>query len=411
MSRKRTKQYLMLLMVIGLVSIAAGGGGTFASFTAETANNGNYFATGTLVLNDNGGTNTCTSAINSTNSTGADANNLNSGTDCDTLFKVKQFTQPNAATTGTITHASTTSIAYSGLTAPIYKGDSVTITQGIKTDTLTVATSSTTATGVGTFTVTAAPVTNDYTAGATVVDNNPTYFANLTLTNAGSINAKDISFKAGSTPCTSQYTEAHGTLNTGSPETLGASSGSSIPTTGVAAGGFQTGDAVVVAVSGGGHAQTFIATGPSTGTTVPVTAQPWNYAYTSTAIVSGPEFNGASAQALCSSLRMAIVETGSAFDQNMSSALGCAYGSTTAPVATNSCDLGASPLLTALPTSLTNLGINTVGGNSDNTSGFLNAGKTRYFLIAVHYTGSAFDNRFQNTSAAGLNLTWHIDQA
>ena len=62
MSKKRAKQYLMLLTVVGLVSIAAGGSGTFASFNAETTNPGNTFASGTLYLHDtpNGGT-ACTS--------------------------------------------------------------------------------------------------------------------------------------------------------------------------------------------------------------------------------------------------------------------------------------------------------------------------------------------------------------
>lgn len=63
MSKKRFKQYLMLLAVIGLVAIAAGGGsGTFASFSAQTTNAGNTFSAGTLYLHDtaNGGT-TCTS--------------------------------------------------------------------------------------------------------------------------------------------------------------------------------------------------------------------------------------------------------------------------------------------------------------------------------------------------------------
>ena len=61
MSKKRIKQYLMLLAVIGLVAVASGSG-TFASFSAETTNPGNTFASGTLFLHDtpNGGT-TCTS--------------------------------------------------------------------------------------------------------------------------------------------------------------------------------------------------------------------------------------------------------------------------------------------------------------------------------------------------------------
>lgn len=61
MGRKHVKKYLVLLCVIGLVSVATGSG-TFASFSAETTNPGNTFASGTLYLHDtpNGGT-TCTS--------------------------------------------------------------------------------------------------------------------------------------------------------------------------------------------------------------------------------------------------------------------------------------------------------------------------------------------------------------
>ena len=51
MSKKRVKQYLMLLTVVGLVSIASGSG-TFATFSAETTNAGNTFATGTIVLSN-----------------------------------------------------------------------------------------------------------------------------------------------------------------------------------------------------------------------------------------------------------------------------------------------------------------------------------------------------------------------
>jgi len=52
MSKKRFKQYLMLLTVVGLVAVAAGGSGTFASFNAEVTNAGNTFATGTLILSN-----------------------------------------------------------------------------------------------------------------------------------------------------------------------------------------------------------------------------------------------------------------------------------------------------------------------------------------------------------------------
>jgi predicted ribosomally synthesized peptide with SipW-like signal peptide len=80
MSKKRIKQYLMLLTVIGLVSIASGSG-TFASFTAETTNAGNTFATGTIVLSNavQSGT-TCLS----TNGGSTDVNQNSTG--CNTLF-------------------------------------------------------------------------------------------------------------------------------------------------------------------------------------------------------------------------------------------------------------------------------------------------------------------------------------
>jgi len=66
MSKTRIKQYLMLLTVIGLVSIASGSG-TFASFSAQTTNAGNTFSAGTLFLHDtaNGGT-TCNSESQTT---------------------------------------------------------------------------------------------------------------------------------------------------------------------------------------------------------------------------------------------------------------------------------------------------------------------------------------------------------
>lgn len=84
MSRKRIKQYLMLLTVVGLIAVAANGSGTFASFTAETTNAGNTFATGTLFLHNTVNGQTCTSE-SSVSSTSTD-NLQTSG--CGTLFSV-----------------------------------------------------------------------------------------------------------------------------------------------------------------------------------------------------------------------------------------------------------------------------------------------------------------------------------
>jgi predicted ribosomally synthesized peptide with SipW-like signal peptide len=72
MSKKRIKQYLMLLTVIGLVSIASGSG-TFASFSAQTTNAGNTFAAGTLFLHNlANGTTSCSSESQTTGNVNID---------------------------------------------------------------------------------------------------------------------------------------------------------------------------------------------------------------------------------------------------------------------------------------------------------------------------------------------------
>jgi predicted ribosomally synthesized peptide with SipW-like signal peptide len=82
---KKTKRYLMLLVAVGLIAVAAGGSGTFASFSAETANNGNYFATGTLFLHNTGPNGTsCTSESDTNNN----QNSASGSNGCDWLFHV-----------------------------------------------------------------------------------------------------------------------------------------------------------------------------------------------------------------------------------------------------------------------------------------------------------------------------------
>src|SRR5947209_4962893 len=100
MSKKRIKQYLMLLSVIGLVAIASGGSGTFASFSAEVTNGGNYFATGSLFLHNTSGGTTCTSESSSTN-----LNNGTNGDTCATLFTVSLTDQNPQYATLTLANA------------------------------------------------------------------------------------------------------------------------------------------------------------------------------------------------------------------------------------------------------------------------------------------------------------------
>jgi predicted ribosomally synthesized peptide with SipW-like signal peptide len=83
MSTTRFKQYLMLLAVLGVVAVAASGGGTFASFSASATNPGNTFASGTLFLHDTHGATTCTSESASLN---VNPGNGSNGDSCAVLF-------------------------------------------------------------------------------------------------------------------------------------------------------------------------------------------------------------------------------------------------------------------------------------------------------------------------------------
>src|ERR1035437_302831 len=68
MFNTKTKRYLVLLAAIGLVAAALGGTVTFASFTAQTTNANNTFATGTLLLSNTvGGHSACHSESNASN--------------------------------------------------------------------------------------------------------------------------------------------------------------------------------------------------------------------------------------------------------------------------------------------------------------------------------------------------------
>ena len=171
MSRTKTKRYLVLLAAVGLVAAALGGTGTFASFTAETTNTGNYFATGTLLLHNNGGTTTCTSEADTSNN----ANNLSTN-GCDVLFKVAPLTDsnphwahltltnagsidaadikfnapggcspvassfgPNTLTTALVASNPVSILHFTSLTGSIAAGDAIFLTEGTHAQTFTAA--------------------------------------------------------------------------------------------------------------------------------------------------------------------------------------------------------------------------------------------------------------------------------
>ena len=105
MFNTKTKRYLVLLAAIGLVAAALGGTGTFASFTAETTNANNTFATGTLLLSNTVGTGSpCHSESNASNTA-----------TCPAVFSASGL-GTNHAETKTVTVSNTGTLSASALT-------------------------------------------------------------------------------------------------------------------------------------------------------------------------------------------------------------------------------------------------------------------------------------------------------
>jgi hypothetical protein len=390
MSRKRVKQYLTLLMAIGVIAVVAGGGsGTFASFNAEVTNTGNTFATGSLVLNDNGGTTTCTSAGNSNNTNNASTNG------CDTLFTLSKLDDP-ATTLSANANASDTTLTVNAITgANIDKGDTLTITQGVTTETVTASAPA----DIGATSISVSALANSYTTGATVTDDSATYYAKLTLSNAGTIDATDIKFEQ-TAACSTTAQEGTTTLSSG----LTAGTAYTTLSVNALSGSFSTGDPVVV-TDGSTHTQTFVASADAANgaTSISVVSQKANFSYASSSAVSGPSFGSGD---LCGALKLSIIETDSSFDHSSPAAEGCAYGTT---LATYGCNLGSGTTFTSVPNnSLTALTLDS-GGGTNNSGTNLAAGGSRYFLVAVKKPSASFDNTYQNR-AITFGLTWHIDQ-
>ena len=117
----RTKKTLITLLVIG--ALATIGAGTYATFTAQTSNSGNSFATGTLVLSNavTSGS-TCYSTDNNT-ATGATDTNTGAAGGCSAVISVSaKGPGDGSSNTLTITNtgtlgAKTFTVASAGCTA------------------------------------------------------------------------------------------------------------------------------------------------------------------------------------------------------------------------------------------------------------------------------------------------------
>jgi predicted ribosomally synthesized peptide with SipW-like signal peptide len=295
----------MLLLAIGVIAVIASGGGTFASFTAETTNANNTFATGTLFLHNTKGATTCTSESGT-------GNVQTSG--CSTLFTITNL------------------------------------------------------------------------AG------NSTQTANLTLTNAGSLDSQNISFFApGAQTCTDSAAVI-GTLATAVDETA-----STLVITGLT----QT---VVkdskISFDDGSETAVFTVTATTNAATAATTGIPVT---NDTASSPGHTFPATSATKvtfevgftqtpnLCGQLKIYIEE----MDQTFTTVQNCVYGTTSG--AGQPCTDGTT--LTNLPGSATNF--------NNITTPQLAASASRYLRITVVTPTLGLSNSDQSTQAA-FDLTWHI---
>jgi predicted ribosomally synthesized peptide with SipW-like signal peptide len=312
---KKTKRYLMLLVAVGLIAVAAGGSGTFASFTAETANTGNYFATGTLFLHNNGGTTTCTSESVANNA------NIIDPTGCDILFAESSLTP------GTL------------------------------------------------------------------------YTANLTLSNAGTLDASGIKFALGSNGCV----EAKPTIATNGVALTSGVAPTTLTLTDLDQ-DLLDGTEIELHENNNANTQIYKVSGDySAGASVVVTlAAPANanFSYTTAATVSLAAFGTGT---LCSNLQVYVQEKNSAFNTDLKCVYGLALNATTcdpAPTGFSLTDVGTS--VNANPLALKS-------GGSGNTLLQLDAKKSRYFVIGI-LAPASLSNANQNNQVA-FDLKWHIDQA
>ena len=454
MSRKHVKQYLMLLLAVGVIAVSLSGGGTFASFNAETANPGNTFATGTLYLHDsvNGSATECTSESATNNSNvPATVGGANPGDACDILFTVpsSQFatnglvnTAPAFSTDGTdstttgITATTYTSgspltltIGGGGLTHSIPSGATVKLNDGVNTDTMT--------------------ATADFAAAATTI----TLSGTLTHAYDGTVNAINVQ-----------------TLYITSIAVKGWD-GNSSPNVGLM---FAVASGAEVQITDGTNSDICSSTGASAAaTSIPLNGCTLLHTYVTGNFVRTPgpfiahltlrnagtidgsdlkfQLNGTSSTAcsvtagpsgattLCNDLGFSVTETNSSFTGsisattgNISGAEGCAYGTTgTGGCNTNtaSFNLGGLAYRSGGGSGFDNLTLSSAGGtnnsrdltgvdstlNHSTGSGYSGApvngglsGGARYFLVEI-WPGDLVNNDMGASTT--FDLVWHMDQA
>ncbi|HET8606859.1 MAG TPA: hypothetical protein VFL66_07485 [Gaiellaceae bacterium] len=397
MSRKRIKQYLMLLTTAGIIAVVAQGSGTFASFNAEVQHNGNTFATGTLLLHATSNGTTCASE--------SDANNSNLVSNgCTVLFNGVQIGSPATGTldaAGDISAGTVTSIV-ADLTgsADIEPGDLIKLSNNSTSDTFTATAEVAPASDV-TIPVVSQATSNTYShTNTTVAVQTYTQFANIQLANAGTLDAGDIKFSFPSCSNSASQVETLGTTS------VAVSSGIlTLDGTGSAFGAAAN-DTIEVG------SDSYTLTQAVSPGDVQLHVNPTSSsAYPASTPVTYAPFAGNGGGTLCSSLRYAIIETPtSAFvhDDSVPGGATCAYGDSTDGSSGIGCSFGSGTYVLSGAATDTPLSIN--NGNGGNASGQLTKSKSRYFVVGIQANVAGFQNTDQNQTAS-FALKWHIDQA
>lgn len=455
MSRKHVKQYLMLLLAIGVIAVALSGGGTFASFNAETANPGNTFATGTLYLHDsvNGSATECTSESASNNSNvPASVGGANPGNACDILFTVptSQFatnglvnTAPAFSTDGTdstttgitattYTNGSplTLTIGGGGLTHSIPNGAIVQLSDGVNTDTMTAtadfAAAATTITLAGTL-------AHAYDGTVNAINVQTLYITSISVEGWDGNTSPNVGLMFG----VASGSEVQITDGTNS-DICSASGSASAAATSISLNGctllhtYSTGDYVQTPGPFIAHL-TLRNAGTIDGSDLKFQLN--GTSTTACQVTAGPS----GATTLCNDLGFSVTETDSSFagtidytTGDVSGAEGCAYGT----LGTNGCNadttnfnLGGLAYRSGLGNGFDNLGLSSGGGTNnsrdltgvDSTvnhptgSGYSGApvnsglsGGARYFLVEI-WPGDLVNNDMGASTT--FDLVWHMDQA
>lgn len=237
MTRGELKGLLLLTMLLGAVTYF-GGGGTFASFSAQTSNAGQAIASGTLTMNDT--VNTGTSCLSASGPSFNNANDVDKSVNpagCDKLLTLTNVAPGNAASTakvailnsgsldasgfsvwgssvnGTLNTAvsvgNVNSLTVTGLAGPIFSGQTIEVNYGSNLPQQFKATQSVTPpaspTTPVTFTISAlaggqAAATAALPVGATVTDTSSNTDGSATATN--NTNCYDQKTTGGTTTAT-----------------------------------------------------------------------------------------------------------------------------------------------------------------------------------------------------------------